>query len=159
MRTRTWTIVALALIVLAGACKQSETPPPQAKAPAPPPSAAQQPPTPPAPPTPFRVVAVQLGKSIDATKKVTQPTETFAPNDTIYASVVSVGSAQTVALQARWTYQDGQLVNEGSQAIAPSGPALTEFHIAKPSGWPTGKYKVEISANGTLVASKDFAVD
>ena len=45
-----------------------------------------------------------------------------------------------------------------SQTIAPSGPAVTTFHISKPDGWPTGNYKVEISLNGTAVSSKDFTV-
>jgi len=29
-------------------------------------------------------------------------------------------------------------VNEETRDIAPNGPAATEFHIAKPSGWPAG---------------------
>ena len=58
----------------------------------------------------------------------------------------------------RWTYGDGQLVNEQSQQIAPTGPSSSEFHIAKPDGWPAGTYKVEILADGTSVASKNFEV-
>jgi hypothetical protein len=42
--------------------------------------------------------------------------------------------------------------------IAPTGPATTEFHISKPSGWPAGKYKVEISADGAPAGSKEFEV-
>ena len=49
-------------------------------------------------------------------------------------------------------------MNESARSIAPTGPAATEFHIAKASGWPTGKYKVEISANGAVVSTKDFVV-
>ena len=97
-------------------------------------------------------------KAIGADKKVAAPT-TFGTGDTIYASVVSEGAAPQVALKARWTYEDGQLVNESAQAIAPTGPAATEFQIAKASGWPTGKYKVEISANGAVVSTKDFVVN
>ena len=63
-----------------------------------------------------------------------------------------------MTLSARWTYEDGQLVSEGSETIAPTGPAATEFHIAKPDGWPPGNYRVEISANGSLAASKEFEV-
>jgi hypothetical protein len=35
---------------------------------------------------------------------------------------------------------------------------VTEFHITKPSGFPAGSYKVEVSADGTVVVTKDFAV-
>ncbi len=159
IRILTISVVAAGLVAGAIACSKSETPPPPpAKPAAPPPQAAAPPPAPPAP-APFRVVTVDLGKAVGADKKVAQPTTSFAATDTIYASIVSEGAAPSVALKARWTYEDGQLVNEGSQAIAPTGPSATEFHIAKPSGWPTGKYKVEISANGAVVSTKDFVVD
>jgi len=157
MGTRNWTIVALAsgLIVVAGACKKTEAPPPQ---PTVPPTAPQVK-VAPTVPVPFKVVAVDLGKQIGADKKVVEPVTAFSPTDTFYASVASVGVAPKVDLKARWTFEDGQLVDESSQTIAPTGPTVTEFHIAKPSGWPTGKYKVEISADGTVVATKEFAVN
>lgn len=142
---------AVGLLVTALACSKPE-PPPAAKPAAPPQAAAPV-------PAPFRVVSVDLGNAVDANKKVAQPTAAFAATDTIYASVVSEGSAPSVALKARWTFEDGQVVNEGAQAIAPTGPAATEFHIAKASGWPTGKYKVEISANGAVVSTKEFVVN
>ncbi len=154
-RSRMMAAFALGLLLSALACSKPEAPPPEQKPAAPPPQAAAPAPA----PVPFRVVSVDLGKAVGADKKVTQPTAAFGTADTIYASVVSEGSAPSVALKARWTYEDGQVVNESTQAIAPTGPAATEFHIAKASGWPTGKYKVEITANGAVVSTKDFAVD
>jgi hypothetical protein len=35
---------------------------------------------------------------------------------------------------------------------------VTEFHIAKPGGWPQGKYKVEILLNGVTAETEDFEV-
>jgi hypothetical protein len=156
-RNRTIATFVVGLMLSALACSKPESPPPPPQKPAAPPQAAA--PAPPAAPAPFRVVSVDLGKAIDTNKRVAQPTATFAATDTIYASVVSDGSAPSVALKARWTFEDGQLVNEGAQAIAPRGPIATEFHIAKASGWPTGKYKVEISADGTVVSTKEFVVN
>src|SRR5690349_10200205 len=105
------TTVAALLVTSVIACSKSEPPPP-AKPPTPPPPQAQA--TPPAPPAPvaFRVVGVELGKAIGGDKKVAAPTTTFAAGDTIYASVASEGAAAQVALKARWTFEDGQLVNE-----------------------------------------------
>jgi uncharacterized protein YfaS (alpha-2-macroglobulin family) len=91
-------------------------------------------------------------------KRVSAPVSDFAPTDTIYASVATDGAAPSVALTARWSYEDGQLVDESTETIAPTGPAVTEFHIAKPDGWPTGRYKVEITANGQPAASGEFEV-
>jgi hypothetical protein len=89
---------------------------------------------------------------------VTQQSTAFAPNDTIYVSVVTNGSAPSATLTAKWTYQDGQVVNESTQTIAPTGPAVTEFHIAKPDGWPEGKYKLEVSVNDQRAETKNFEV-
>jgi hypothetical protein len=109
-------------------------------------------------PSGFRVTVVELGKAIDAGKRVSAPATSFAPSDTIYASIISEGAASQVALSTRWTYEDGQVVDESTQVIAPAGPAATAFHIAKPDGWPAGKYKLEVSANGAPVATKEFTV-
>ena len=61
-------------------------------------------------------------------------------------------------LTARWTYGDGQVVDETSQTISPTGPAMTEFHVSKASGWPAGDYKVSIMLDGRELESKDFKV-
>lgn len=116
-------------------------------------------PTPPVSSTPaFRVTSVDVGNMIDTSKRVANPGSEFTPADTIYASVVSEGSSPEVSMVARWTYQDGQVVNETKQVIAPTGPAVTEFHIARASGWPAGKYKVEVTANGSPAGSREFEV-
>jgi hypothetical protein len=147
-------VACVAIPFALSACKRAETPPP------PPPPAAAPAPAPIAPPAPapFQVGSVDVGNAIGPDKRVTAPTTTFAPTDTIYASVSSTGVTLTVTLVARWTYGDGQLVNEQAQTIATTGPAISEFHISKPDGWPVGTYKVEILANGTSVASKSFEV-
>lgn len=54
--------------------------------------------------------------------------------------------------------RQGTLVNEETRDIAPTGPAVTEFHITKPSGWPVGKYTLEVSVDESPAATKEFAV-
>ena len=85
---------------------------------------------------------------------------TFARNDTIYASVDTAGSGSST-LQAKWTYRaNGQdvAVRDDTQAINPTGPATTEFHVSKPDGWPAGDYKVEVSSSGNTPATRTFTV-
>jgi len=108
--------------------------------------------------SPVSVVNVTLGKAIGGDKRVTSPTDSFAPGDTVYASVDTQGAAPTAALAAKWTYQDGQMVNEETQSIAPTGPATTEFHVSKPDGLPAGSYKVEILLDGVSVRTVTFKV-
>lgn len=104
------------------------------------------------------VTGLELGNAIQGNKRVVQSMITFGPMDTIYASVMTDGNAPSATLTARWTFEDGQIVDESSQTITMSGPATTEFHIVKPSGWPAGKYKVEILLNGNIARSAEFTV-
>lgn len=111
-----------------------------------------------APAAAVHVTGIQLGRAIGSDGRVASATDEFKPSDTIYASVATDGVAQSATLSARWTYQDGQVVDTTSRAIAPTGPAATEFHISKPSGFPKGNYKVEIMLNGQTTQTKDFKV-
>jgi hypothetical protein len=141
---------ALGLAVIGvPACKKKEAPPPPAEAAAPAPA--------PAPPA-FAVLAIEVGKGIGADKRVTAPGTTFGRRDTIYAAVATEGAAPSKVISAKWTYQDGQVVKEQAETIAPTGPAATEFHISKAKPWPVGKYKVEIGVEGAPAGSKDFEV-
>ena len=105
-----------------------------------------------------RVSDVTLGRSVGGDKAVTDRTDSFKPNDTIYASVATEGSAQSATLRAKWSFEDGQLVDESTRTIAPSNRERTEFHISKPDGWPAGKYKVEVFLNDQSADTKTFEV-
>ena len=142
-------MAALALAIGGAAgCKKQE-------APVPPP-----PPVDPArvPAAEVKVTEVQLGTALGADKRVAEAKTAFTPKDTIFASVATEGTASNAELVARWTFQDGQVVNETRRAIAPAGKEVTEFSIQKPDGWPAGTYKVEISLNGKPADSKSFTV-
>lgn len=106
----------------------------------------------------LRVASVNVGRQIGPDKRVTSPTTQLGTRDTIYASVATEGTGANATLGARWTYQDGQVVDQGTETISPNGPAVTEFHISKPSGWPAGQYKVVITLNGTPADSATFQV-
>ena len=141
-RTAYWSVAVVVALLGAAACKKTPPPPPADTTTA----------------VPLSVTVVTLGKQIGADKSVAQPLATFGPNDTIYAAVATVGSAPSATLVATWTFQTGQVVRADSQLIAPTGPAITEFHISKPSGWPVGAYKVSVTLNGALAGAKDFEV-
>jgi hypothetical protein len=88
------------------------------------------------------VGAVTLGNAIDAEKRVTTATDTFTPKETIYASVDTIGTGPA-KLRALWSFVRGEKVakvDETTIEISPTGPATSEFHVSKPSGWPKGDY-------------------
>jgi hypothetical protein len=147
---RCLTIASAAVVALAACSKEKKTSNGDVA-----PSAAPGVPAPVA--SSVAVADIDVGRAV-ANAKVTDKTETFKPTDTIYASVHTTGNAASATLVARWTFEDGQDVQEASQSIQPRGEAYTEFHISKPSGLPKGKYKVEIFLDTRSVGSKDFDV-
>ncbi len=106
-----------------------------------------------------RVVEVDLGNAIAANRSVVDDTDDFRPTDTVYASVYTNGTGTNVNLTARWIYEDGQVIDETTQTISPTGPTYTEFHISMADGLPTGDYTVEVLLNGERVESESFNVE
>ena len=154
--------ILLPAVLALSACKRDEpvTQTPPAPAPRTTPAPLPAPTTTPPPPaTPAVTIAnIELGNAVGADNRVTTPGEMFKPTDTIYAAVSTNGAAASSTITARWTFQDGQVVNESSQTIAPTGPAVTTFNIAKPDGWPAGRYKVEVLIDGLSVGQREFDV-
>ena len=104
------------------------------------------------------VSEISLGRTLETNRRVTQPREDFAPADTVYASVVTAGTAQRALLKARWTYQGSEVVSESSLDIAPSGVTVSEFHVSRPEGLPRGRYQVEIFVDGASAGKRGFSV-
>lgn len=114
---------------------------------------------PPVAQTGVKVTDIDVGRSVGADKTIGDKTDSFRPADTFYVSIQTEGSSPSATLTVRWTYQDGQMVDESRQTIASSGgAAVTEFHVSKPDGWPTGGYKVEVLLNNVSAGTKDFRV-
>ncbi len=140
-------LLALLILTVAAGCSKKEEPQPQ---PAPQPVPAV---------VPVAVQAIELGNQLGPDKHVVTALDVFKAHDTIYASVTTTGASSSATLNAHWTYgSKGQVVSDTSQTIAPTGPAVTEFHITKPSGWPKGDYQVVISLNGQPAGTKNFKV-
>ena len=145
--TRVRLLPFLALALTLGCSKAEAPPPPSPYAPAATLLAA-----------PLRVTDVDVGRAMDADKKISDKTDTFKPTDTIYVSIATEGTSPGAVLAAHWTYKDGVLVKHDETTIAPTGNAQTEFHIVKPGGWPAGDYKVEVMLDGASTGSKSFKV-
>jgi len=163
MKTNRLQMALLAAMIGSAAlvgCKKKEEPAPL------PPVASEPAPTAPAP-APMAatasVTAVDLGNAVGADMRVTAPMSSFAPKDTIYAAVSTASSDPAASvpgkLGVKWTHVDSsQTVHEESRDINFTGTGVTDFQISKPDGWPTGKYKVEVSLDGTVVQTREFDV-
>lgn len=158
MRIRSLPTLLVAAAFALGACGKKDEPPKSAPAPAPSPTS--QAPAPKAAPAGLAVTNVTLGKALTPEKKVPSPTNTFEKGDTIYASVETSGAGEG-KLDSKWTYRKGDkvaVVHESFLKLTTMGPAVNEFHVSKPDGWPAGDYQVEIALDGKPAGTKQFTV-
>jgi hypothetical protein len=146
-------VAALAVLITLAACGRKDAGPAAdtTMAVAPPPAAAPS------------VTAIEVGRHLGADRRVSDTTSVFAPRDTLYVSVVTENAGPTARLTARWKFQDGQVVDSTSQAVAVSAAAtgtmsVTEFHAVKPDGWPVGTYTVDLWLDTTPVGSRQIQV-
>lgn len=112
---------------------------------------------PPAPVAALKVNGIETGKGLNPDKTIKNDAHDFGVRDTVYTSVKTEG-AGSGKLAAKFTYQDGQTVNESTQDISPTGDTYHEFHIVKKTAWPKGNYKVEILLDGVSAGTKDFTI-
>lgn len=153
-------IAAIGSIAIVGCKKKEEA------APAPAPTIAEPAPAPaPAPAATASVASVDLGNAVGPDMKLTAMGTTFKPKDTITVSIGTNTSepAATVAgkVGAKWSYLDSTpaaVVADETKDLNLTGTGSTNFQIAKPDGFPPGKYKVEVSLDGTVVQTKEFEV-
>ena len=153
-------LVALLGTVAIVGCKKKEEAAPVA---ATPPPATTPAPATPAPAATAQVTSVDLGNAVGADMKVASPMTTFGTKDTIHASIAtSTSDAMATVpgkLGVKWSHVDsGQVVHEESRDVNLTGNGNTDFQISKPDGWPTGKYKVEVSLDGAVVQTREFEV-
>jgi hypothetical protein len=135
-------IAAMFAVATLSGCKKKEEPvptPPATTDVAPPPEPAPAPVA-----ATASVTSVDLGTAVGSDMKVTAPMTEFAKGDTIIAAV-STHTSDPVAsvpgsLSAKWTYQDGQVVNEESQNVTFSGDGVTDFRVSTPGGFRAGNY-------------------
>jgi hypothetical protein len=107
---------------------------------------------------PLRVTSIQLGRGLNEDKTVTGHTTRFAPNDRIYASVITAG-AGSGEIGVRWTYAGRVVVGEPKKEVSYMDVAATEFHLESAVGFPLGDYTVEAFLNGQPAGTREFKVE
>ena len=106
----------------------------------------------------LKIAGVMIGRQLGANDLIIDPTFQFAPTDTVFLSVATVGSPDSATLSAVVIGQNGKVVDSTSQTIKPKGRATTAFRNAPDKGWKPGTYRVTLYADGDSVDAKTFAV-
>ena len=105
---------------------------------------------------PLELTNIQIGRSLNPDRSIASITTLFKPNETIYVSVHTTGSAPGT-IQVKWLYQ-GRVVDEPVKQVDYNGPDSTEFHLQNAARFPEGDYSVEIFINGVQVGTRAFKV-
>ena len=105
---------------------------------------------------PLQITAIQLGRSLNADHSVAEFTTVFAPQDTVYLSVLTTGGGSGTII-VRWTF-GGKVVDEPKKRVANQDVAATEFKLQSAAGFPPGQYSAEIFLDGKSVGTRTFRV-
>lgn len=105
---------------------------------------------------PLRVTSIQLGRSLNADHTVSTFTTQFAPDDTVYLSVLTTGVGSGT-ISVRWTYA-GRVIDEPKKDVSYRIDAATEFRLQSPAGFPPGDYGAEVFLNGQSAGTRTFTV-
>lgn len=102
---------------------------------------------------------LRVGAAIDSEGAVVAPVDSFAPPDTVYASVTAAGNVDKAILTARWTRSEDILMGERQEVFPLAGRMVVTFRLAEPDGLPPDEYHVEITlGGGDAVGSESFHV-
>ncbi len=148
-----------AALAFAAALAVACSPAPDAPSPAPGSTASSMPaPGAEAPQGDLEAVALEVGGRLDADGRVALAQERFRPGDTVYASLVTVGSAPDVRLRVEWRDAAGAVLAADEQALASTGPAVHTFSRAVEGGWAPGAYAVQVRIGDQDAGERRFEV-
>jgi hypothetical protein len=106
---------------------------------------------------PLQIASIQLGRSLNPDRSVAKFTTVFAPDDTIYLSVLTTGGGSGT-LSVRWMYGE-KVLGEPKKRVADQDLAATDFPLQSAAGFPPGEYSVEVFLEGKSVGTKTFRVE
>ncbi len=95
----------------------------------------------------LRVSSVTVGSNAAADMSVAARSM-LGTRDRIIVSVRTEGSANSVEVGARLTYEDGQVVDEETVTLNTSSAETTNIEFSNTAAWPTGTYTVQVMLDG-----------
>jgi hypothetical protein len=107
---------------------------------------------------PLQVTSIQLGRSLNTDGTVAGHTTRFAPDDTVYASVLTSGAGSGV-ISVRWMFAGRVVLGERKKDVSFMDVAATEFHLQSSAGFPPGDYVVEAFLDGKPAGTREFRVE
>jgi hypothetical protein len=105
----------------------------------------------------LQVTAIQLGRSLNSDKTVSGITTVFAPDDSIFLSVLT-GGAGSSTIGVKWTYGD-RVIDEPKKQVTYNQAAATDFRLQSAGEFPFGDYTAVVFLDGQSVGTRAFHVE
>jgi hypothetical protein len=106
---------------------------------------------------PLQVTTIQLGRSVNTDRTVSGFTSTFAPDDSVYLSVLT-GNAGSATIRVVWKY-GAHVIDEPRKQVSYNQASATDFRLQSPGGFPRGEYTAEVFVDDQLVGTRTFHVE
>ena len=110
---------------------------------------------------PLTVSELDVGRRVNTAHQIDGATDTFTPEDTVWASVKTENTPSNTRLLTRWVYTEGdleQIIAEETHTTVTAGTGYTSFFIANPDPWPTGSYEVRVGVEGEIRKVREFHI-
>lgn len=104
------------------------------------------------------VRSVVLGDSVDVNGEVVEERERFRPGERVVLSVDTEGSVDEVLLVARWTREDGAVIQEAQSRFPISGSHIETFRLRGADSLSPGSYRVDLFLGRERVATRTFEI-
>lgn len=103
------------------------------------------------PPAPVSATSITVGNTAAADKSVAA-VSTYGVKDKIIVSVkTDVATPANAAIDAKLTYQDGQVAGQQTATVVAEDAGTTNVTFANTNPWPAGKYTIVVTLNGQPV--------
>ena len=104
------------------------------------------------------VLDIDIGRRAGADNEVDDEVDTFAPTDTIFASVNTSGTVREGAITSQWIFPDSSTLEAQARPVTTDRDANLLFFLAKPEGLSPGKYAFRVLVDGKEVRTSELTV-
>lgn len=105
----------------------------------------------------MRVSDVDLGRNLDTSNRITDTSDDFRANETVYATVETEGNGNGT-IRVKWIDSGRETsVRERVVAVGP-GETVQVFTLAPVEGLAPGKWRLEVYLNDSFVKAEEFEV-
>ena len=103
--------------------------------------------------------SIEIGRALNPDNTIKDETDSFAPGDTVCASIRVSGAANSGLVRAVWFDEHDQALQDDTRIITPSRNEVVGLQASRPEGWSGGRYRVAVYLDNRLAGEESFSVE